>query len=252
MPQSDERKESPECFECGYSLLGLTENRCPECGLDFNPNNFLPIDRQDLWHSNPWEVAPGLNSFVATLALSLFRPSRLFAGYSGHYDETRSITFFCLCYAIGAVELVAAYLTDGLDSAPAGIVAAIVTSLGAGLVHPLVRQTLVRSLVTPTDRAAELYWKPHSRYLSGFFMLTSANACWAVIDFRNTSGTQIVPIQAALINWWLVSLVKATVSERRQTGARLDAAIALLCVCVSLLAVGYWFVVAIALRVMNC
>ena len=27
----------PQCFECGYLLVGLPSHRCPECGLEFDP-----------------------------------------------------------------------------------------------------------------------------------------------------------------------------------------------------------------------
>ena len=29
------------CLECGYNLTGLTENRCPECGEDFNRDQLI-------------------------------------------------------------------------------------------------------------------------------------------------------------------------------------------------------------------
>ena len=33
--RSDERRKKNECVECGYSLRGLSERRCPECGTPF-------------------------------------------------------------------------------------------------------------------------------------------------------------------------------------------------------------------------
>jgi rRNA maturation endonuclease Nob1 len=28
----------PQCDQCGYLLIGLPENRCPECGMPFDPS----------------------------------------------------------------------------------------------------------------------------------------------------------------------------------------------------------------------
>lgn len=37
-PHFDERLVAASCLRCGYSLRGLTENRCPECGTPFDPD----------------------------------------------------------------------------------------------------------------------------------------------------------------------------------------------------------------------
>lgn len=41
-----DRLADVHCLHCGYSLRGLTENRCPECGIPFDPeemaNSYLP------------------------------------------------------------------------------------------------------------------------------------------------------------------------------------------------------------------
>ncbi len=43
---SDGRLATASCLKCGYSLRGLTENRCPECGTPFDPDlmarSYLP------------------------------------------------------------------------------------------------------------------------------------------------------------------------------------------------------------------
>lgn len=35
--------ERRPCFECGYSTIGLTDPRCPECGTPFDPNVYERI-----------------------------------------------------------------------------------------------------------------------------------------------------------------------------------------------------------------
>lgn len=34
-PRLNEEPVGPRCGQCGYSLIGLTEKRCPECGRPF-------------------------------------------------------------------------------------------------------------------------------------------------------------------------------------------------------------------------
>lgn len=39
----------PNCLQCGYSLLNLTQYRCPECGTTFNPRMFMwPVEEMDV------------------------------------------------------------------------------------------------------------------------------------------------------------------------------------------------------------
>ena len=41
MPDSagQQNRKRMRCLECGYRLIHLTENRCPECGRAFDPND---------------------------------------------------------------------------------------------------------------------------------------------------------------------------------------------------------------------
>jgi hypothetical protein len=70
------------CAACEYDLRGLTQNRCPECGLEFDPNYLPPADvpwvrRADA--ATRHRCADGGNAFVAywrTVALVLLRPRK--------------------------------------------------------------------------------------------------------------------------------------------------------------------------------
>jgi len=62
------------CEGCGYSLVGLMTDRCPECGLEFDPT-LLPLARV------PWLYRKRLgrvSAYVQTVRMALFSP-RTFA-----------------------------------------------------------------------------------------------------------------------------------------------------------------------------
>lgn len=46
------------CIDCKYHLKGLTEDRCPECGREFNPDNQFSY-LQTAWAHRPINIAIG-------------------------------------------------------------------------------------------------------------------------------------------------------------------------------------------------
>lgn len=81
------RKQLPDtaiCLQCGYSLRGLVETRCPECGRAFDPNDsttFGPAARAkwlQAWAGPPprWHIY-GIVVFTLLLLLEISRPGWL-------------------------------------------------------------------------------------------------------------------------------------------------------------------------------
>jgi DNA-directed RNA polymerase subunit RPC12/RpoP len=70
------------CPECGYHLLGLDTPRCPECGRHFSWQQVLSTSRRaNRLFEYGWRTDP-VRSFVRTALLAAFRPRRLWS----HYD----------------------------------------------------------------------------------------------------------------------------------------------------------------------
>lgn len=63
MANAEIERDAPACPACGYSLIGLTSGRCPECGVDLGPD--LSAHRPSLSRT-PW---------------SAVRPKWLFLGF---------------------------------------------------------------------------------------------------------------------------------------------------------------------------
>ena len=71
----------PECPECGYSLRGLKELRCPECGVGF-PSNRRTFRRWAV-RRLPWDRLPRgspLAAYVRSLVSIVFLPARAARG----------------------------------------------------------------------------------------------------------------------------------------------------------------------------
>lgn len=56
------------CRRCGYQLVGLSENRCPECGREFDPSNRRTyLRRPKGWARRRW--IKGITTLLAVLML---------------------------------------------------------------------------------------------------------------------------------------------------------------------------------------
>ena len=67
------------CAACEYDLRGLTQNRCPECGLEFDPNYLPPAEVPWLRRGDPRGFAYERNTILAyyrTVELVLLWPGR--------------------------------------------------------------------------------------------------------------------------------------------------------------------------------
>jgi len=114
--QFDPAAEVPDeydvfCEACGYSLAGLTNDRCPECGVAFEPKD-LPFARI------PWLHRKRLgkpNAYVRTVMMVCFmpgrfarelcRPVRISAADARKFRMT-TISLLTLLVAVAAVWLI--------------------------------------------------------------------------------------------------------------------------------------------------
>ncbi len=70
------------CRKCGYSLVRLTEPRCPECGTEFNPDDPRTMTIHNSWLSDflgrktsLWTVSPAIASCTAAVATHAYFPT---------------------------------------------------------------------------------------------------------------------------------------------------------------------------------
>jgi hypothetical protein len=60
------------CESCGYSLVGITADRCPECGTAYDPNE-LPFARVPWLHRRRLGA---VRAYLATVRMVIFSPRR--------------------------------------------------------------------------------------------------------------------------------------------------------------------------------
>ena len=74
-PAADGSIARRRCAACDYDLRGLSQNRCPECGLEFDPHFLPPADVPWLRRNDDAEGG-ALLAYFRTVALVLFRPRK--------------------------------------------------------------------------------------------------------------------------------------------------------------------------------
>lgn len=82
MSLSSEVESHRYCRQCGYQLNGLSENRCPECGQTFDPNEPRTFAlTPNYWRQHRWLPAalasPVVAVVLAAMAMSIFWPGRM-------------------------------------------------------------------------------------------------------------------------------------------------------------------------------
>jgi hypothetical protein len=94
-----------QCLGCNYPLRGLPENRCPECGRVFDPNNraTMNLGRPISAAARFWQNPPGwpLNIATAAVAFLLLYSYR----FPGH-DFLEETPWACASVLVGIVWLV--------------------------------------------------------------------------------------------------------------------------------------------------
>src|SRR5438093_12950493 len=99
-----ETVNSLHCAGCGYDLRGLCGERCPECGLPFDPHD--PPTARVPWLRRGAELG-ACSAFWQTVWLALVHPRRL-AGQVEQYldvDAQSARRFRWICTLIAAASV---------------------------------------------------------------------------------------------------------------------------------------------------
>jgi hypothetical protein len=219
MPDVDDSEL--RCLECDYDLRGLTENRCPECGTPFDPEELRAIAAGE-----PQSVpSDSTGNFFADSMLIwwrvISRPREFARRFPPRHVSGRAIEYSLACYAFaGFLFAVTLLLRPGGGGFPLAVVipAVILGSSFASWLCEAVTATLLEDLVRPT-RASQAYhfWRGITHYASGFTILTGlwgGIAGPAVFDWPWTSYSNWGVAAAGIIFiWWATTLGRMVVAR---------------------------------------
>lgn len=209
------------CPECDYNLTGLTENRCPECGIDFDPELLRELQSDVPTRSTPWDREGGLVGFARTWWLAAFRPGRFAAGLASRSIPRSATSYSWLCYAAAASIVWGTSLFFGaaIDSEFALFLASVTICEFAGAaLCEVVTAALLTLIIKPT-RAQRGYrfWRGMTHYTSGFLVLTAVCGTGGVLLDRYVSSG-VIWLGILMIYLWWAAALGAMIARRSDPG----------------------------------
>lgn len=171
-----------ECPSCAYLLAGLPEDRCPECGKDFDRAE-LTLDASAVPRPiHPWYESGLIGPFTETCLMTWFRPSQFAASFPGRHDSRSAWHFSLYCYALGFAIFMAPFAIRALNSRNYGFVQLLtifaiascfifVVSIGCEIwiAKMLARRHTVPNI--PRDQSYH-FWRGITHFFGSFIILS--------------------------------------------------------------------------------
>jgi hypothetical protein len=215
------------CQECGYNVTGLTDNRCPECGTEFDPDLLQRIAAGEPIPCTPWDTRGGFSGFWQTWWMALVRPRQLATELAPRQDVNRAIAYSIYCFALaGALLVTIGGLVGVLSGDP---VRMLVTSLL--MVPPLCFawwscETVIAALLTCIGaprgmRHAYHFWRGLTHYTGGSTLLTGAWVGLGLVSMRvwDEAAIILIPLAVIIALCWGWALGSA-VDQRTESATR--------------------------------
>jgi len=119
------------CPGCGYNLTGLIENRCPECGGEFDRDRLLALLESGprpipVWDDKDSHV---LVRFARVCLITWFAPGRFGRAFPRRFDPKSAGRFRLMVVPVAAVPLAINYVVKGGLSHLIWLVPSIMTLL---------------------------------------------------------------------------------------------------------------------------
>jgi hypothetical protein len=241
------------CPSCEYNLNGVAENRCPECGGDFDPDYLrsllagapAPIP---IWDDDSQYV---VLRFVKICLMTWFLPTRVGKKFPRRYSRSSALRFRLIVVAVAIAAYSASFV---LMLGPPAVVrlcfAAVPVLTGIVLFETMLGAALQLLLCADewpavVNPAASESWDGLVGFFRSFVLLQALVVGGAVL--LASFGAEDVWLAAAwavavcLPFWWWASLSAAILVQRAGTGWKI-AAVCLIPILVGLAAILAGFV----------
>jgi hypothetical protein len=232
------------CPNSEYNLTGLTENRCPECGAAFDPEELRRI------LTGKPEPVPGWNdrgktgvftAFLRVCWLTWFQPSVFAQRFPFLYDPAGAAAVWLMARVSAGLVIAAGLVVGMLLWPPAkpldenvsiivGGVAFVIIAIGSMVCEVLVGMmlaVLVRPKHRPPNRpiAAATGWSGLVAFHGGFLIMSTAVAMCTMGLARTvfphmgnrTEERLILPVELGPLAWWSWALGLAVTARARPT-----------------------------------
>jgi len=187
------------CLSCDYSLTGLTEDRCPECGSPFDREHLAALASGDPQPVSPWGDADTIGlwrAFGRTCWATWFHP-RAFAKTFPVNPRAESGWYFSLiAYALATIMIAVSTLQlDNLGDTLEFMGVLVVVALPSVIACETLLAGLLARMLKPT-RARKAVRYPFWRGLTHF--TSSYVIVWAAV-------VSVVAIAGRVTQWVLLS-----------------------------------------------
>jgi hypothetical protein len=218
---------SLRCLHCEYNLTGLTENRCPECGEEFDPDQLRRIAAGEPMPAAPWDAGRTAARFVETCVLVALQPRKFALRFPPCHDAENALGYSCVCYFCATVLFVTLAMPALVPSDAPVLRVTIPVSIGAVFASWICEMVLagVLALLIRPGGAPRRYhfWRGLTHYASGFLMLTGI---WgAVALLFSVPGAAVTEgeffglfASAAFVFCWWTAVMCAMIVSRSQPG----------------------------------
>ncbi len=230
-PSSPLHSEGLFCPHCDYDLTGLPEDRCPECGEQFNREELLPwremANDQNAILRGTWSS----HQFIVDVFLdSLFCPRLLALALCPQPSLIMSIIYGLLTrLLVFMAGLVASLIVDLPDQGLFlfAIALGLLTSMmGEGLIAAVLSRYVSPLLVPPRKRYR--FWLAICQCFSGhlispclliglFLVMTSTISNSVAVAFIFAI---IIPLLLLCLVWWWHHLAQAIIARSRHSLSR--------------------------------
>ena len=207
------------CPECAYDLVGLPENRCPECGLEFDIDELRRRYSDDEQPVVPWDFRRTPESLFRTWIEVTFSPADLAKRFPNAHQR-RSAATYANYTSLAAVAIVACGILPRGGEPLAAVFGVLAWSamlyVGFRTCEASLATAFAKTVVPTNVKAVRHYWLGLLRYAGGFKIITAIiffgmSITQIIVEYSPHTppyATAIGPLLLLPVLWWVHTVAR--------------------------------------------